>query len=518
MSTAIGFRFVAGRYHATPWGAHVNEAALEWPPSPWRVLRALIAVWHRKADHQTVPEDGLKRLVFRLAGQPVQYRLPAAVHAHTRHYMPTRDGPTEKKTLVFDAFARIDPEEELVMLWAGVTLLDEERAHLAYLLERLGYLGRAESWVEGRLLEEWQGVPNCSPLDGLDRGTAGDFETLSLPTALGPDAYRAWRDEQIALRNLDRSNLNKGDTALKATLPEDLIDALRLDSGDVRAQGWSRHPGLEFVRYARPSGALRSGTNSRPPGDGKRMTTVRLILKGKPVVSKGSPLPRIEDAIKIGEVVRKAVMHSADRVAGEDGDVPPVLSGHGMGDGNSHGHAFYLPEDDDGDGRIDHVLVHVEDGLDEVALAALARVRKIWLDRGQEWGMLFETSGSRESMADHPYLTPSRRWISVTPYLHPWYRKKGFEIEDQVRRECHLRGWPEPTVERIETLSIRGKHRRPVHFHRFRSRGSRRAAQPDTKGSFLSLTFPEPVPGPIALGHGCHFGLGIFRATEKPDQ
>ena len=30
----------AGRFHATPWGRHVNEGAVEWPPSPWRFLRA----------------------------------------------------------------------------------------------------------------------------------------------------------------------------------------------------------------------------------------------------------------------------------------------------------------------------------------------------------------------------------------------------------------------------------------------------------------------------------------------
>jgi len=41
---ALSFTFPGGRYHATPWGRHVNEADLEWPPSPWRIVRALIAV------------------------------------------------------------------------------------------------------------------------------------------------------------------------------------------------------------------------------------------------------------------------------------------------------------------------------------------------------------------------------------------------------------------------------------------------------------------------------------------
>ena len=40
----LSIRFPAGRYHATPWGHHVNEGLIEWPPSPWRLLRALLSV------------------------------------------------------------------------------------------------------------------------------------------------------------------------------------------------------------------------------------------------------------------------------------------------------------------------------------------------------------------------------------------------------------------------------------------------------------------------------------------
>ena len=47
MSITLKLTFPAGRYHATPWGRHVNEGVPEWPPSPWRLLRALVAVWKR---------------------------------------------------------------------------------------------------------------------------------------------------------------------------------------------------------------------------------------------------------------------------------------------------------------------------------------------------------------------------------------------------------------------------------------------------------------------------------------
>ncbi|MHC1769940.1 MAG: hypothetical protein AB9869_37600 [Verrucomicrobiia bacterium] len=32
--------------HATPWGRHVTEGAVEWLPSAWRILRAPVATWY----------------------------------------------------------------------------------------------------------------------------------------------------------------------------------------------------------------------------------------------------------------------------------------------------------------------------------------------------------------------------------------------------------------------------------------------------------------------------------------
>lgn len=32
----------------------------------------------------------------------------------------------------------------------------------------------------------------------------------------------------------------------------------------------------------------------------------------------------------------------------------------------------------------------------------------------------------------------------------------------------------------------------------------------------FEIEFAEPVCGPIALGFGCHFGLGLFLPVEPP--
>ena len=66
--TVLELSFPAGRYHATPWGRHVNEGAVEWPPSPWRIVRALIATWYLKA--REIPEDTVCSLVGALSALP----------------------------------------------------------------------------------------------------------------------------------------------------------------------------------------------------------------------------------------------------------------------------------------------------------------------------------------------------------------------------------------------------------------------------------------------------------------
>ena len=64
----IDLTLLAGRFHATPWGRHVNEGEPEWPPSPWRLLRALVSSWKRTAPH--LSEKELQPLFSKLAEAP----------------------------------------------------------------------------------------------------------------------------------------------------------------------------------------------------------------------------------------------------------------------------------------------------------------------------------------------------------------------------------------------------------------------------------------------------------------
>lgn len=486
---ALSMRFPAGRYHATPWERHVNEGAVAWPPEPWRVLRALLATWHHKvAPLGRYDEDTLQRLIERLSEQLPEYHLPTASHSHTRHYMP--QFAPGKTSLVLDAFVAVDRDDPLFMSWPGLDVPEDEIALLDTLLENLGYLGRAESWVDARRETEVP-EPNCIPGDrGLDHETGEVFgETVTVFAPVSPIDYASVR----ARFTSDKKKAKK----LRQTLPENLTDALRVETAALRKQGWNQPPAARRVSYLRAVDALRphrQTTVAKPP----TITTACFLVVGK-------PSPRVENSLRIGELLRLAVMSQSKALFGAE-SVPPVFSGHGMPGGNNHQHAFYLAVDTTGDGCIDRVVVHVPAGMDAEQQRVLERVRKLWERGGHEWRLILENIGAAAiagEVGGH-----ARRWQSVTPYLHPWHIKPRLGVEDQIRRECKDRGLPElALIERHETIAP--NHRRPIHFQRFRKKRGQR--QPDRHGSFWSLTFAEPVDGPLALGFGCHFGLGLYR-------
>lgn len=502
----IGLGFPGGRYHATPWGRHVNEADVAWPPDPWRLSRAFIAIWHRKLDAGVFPKDSLLALLAILASEAPAYRLPVAAHTHTRHYMPVRAGAQDKNALIFDAFARVDPGDELIVAWPTVQLPPGSAELLDALLGALGYLGRAESWVDARRIPGWSGELNCRPRGSDAQATAdqGEDEVVTLYVPRTPADYARFRHgavEGIEARRLKPRE--RRDTL--STLPEDWLDALSVETGELQRAGWSQPPAARLVQYARPSGCLRPSPRPRAKATtAADVTTVRFALYGR-------PLPRVEDTVRVGEWLRLAVLGKVGELLGRD-QIPPVLSGHNLPENGCHGHAFYLPEDADGDGLIDHLVVHVPQGVDGPSQRAVGQLARLWNRDGQEWRLVLENLGEESRVgAQSPLLGNGLTWESVTPYLHPWHRKKNFGVEDQLRKECAARQMPEVVaVEPRPSIRVKGRDRRPVDFHRIRSK--RGLAQPDAHGGFWRVTFAESVRGPLALGFGCHFGLGLFRA------
>jgi CRISPR-associated protein Csb2 len=506
---AIQLSFPAGRYHATPWGHHVNEAAVAWPPDPWRLVRALIAIWHRKLNPQQYPRDELLSLLTRIAkAPPPNIRLPAnAVHAHTRHYVPTKGNV---RTLIFDAFARTDPSDPVVLAWPGLELTERQEGLLDALLERMGYLGRAESWVDARRVT-WSDGFNCFPVDANTQGNNGETkgEIVRLLIPLPPEEYRRLRESWLAEHKRPPAKLVK-------TLPANWLDAVSVDTGDLQAVGWSAPPAARWQTYRRPLYALRTAAAKPGPVRSRAMalgpTTARLAVYGK-------PLPRIEQAVRVGEALRSAAMSAARRLLGSRA-IPAELSGHELAEDNRHSHAFWLPEPNE-HGEIDHVLVHAPGGFGTDAVRILTALREMKVEEGEPLQLMLEGIGAAELFGRaSPLADVSVVWRSVTPYLHPWHLKKKqlrspaalrTALREQLRREWMARGQHLPDlvgIEEVRSVRVGGRELCPVHFVRFRRK--RGLVQPDTLGRLFVLRFAGPVRGPIALGFGCHFGLGLF--------
>lgn len=546
---ALEFRFPARRYHATPWGRGVNEAAVAWPPEPWRVLRALIAAYWRKGDHARWSSDDLADLIDGLSEELPVYQLPEGViHAHTQHFMPIGEiqKGRERTTLVFDAFLRLPAEAPLIMAWPSVSP-DEHLFNMASALARsVSYLGRAESWVDCAVHRDWSGAQtlNCRPAaDGFEGQSVrvlapltateysgarqrlrADIQNETVRTSRGKwNASRVRRETEKRLR----SKVTGRDT-----LPERLADALSLDTSDLQERGWTRPPASQEVLYSLDPGAVPGVVSRiRKP----RRTAARALPTVARFLLAGRSLPRVEESVKIGEVMRLAALHKFgwERDKRGEGRIPKApwqISGRGP-DGkplriHTHDHAFWLPEDVDRDGWIDHISVFVRSGITDDVRRRLDSITRLWESgsptraaggtSGQrEWRLALESMGIHEDFAAASRLFgEARRWRSVTPFLASGHLKSAGHPGEALRL-LRRRGFDVGAVGvvRIPHIPIGGSSRRSLQFHRFRQRG--REKQPDAAGAFLEIAFPEPIQGPLALGYGSHFGLGLFERADE---
>ncbi|MBI1366041.1 MAG: type I-U CRISPR-associated protein Cas5/Cas6 [Alphaproteobacteria bacterium] len=537
----LRLKFPAGRYNATPWGRHVNEGDVAWPPEPYRVLRALIAVWHRKADKSKYTYERLAELIDALSEADPRFRLPESVHAHSRHYMPQGklSGGGEQKRLVIDAFLRIAPDDPLIIGW-DVALDENTRETLEHLIPLLSYFGRAESIVAAEALRDWPSKyePNSVPRPIEAERLIADGPQRAQPVdLLAPIKASKWPARRHELLSLNRDKpKSKSPQVFEKTIPERLVDALSVDTGVIQAAKWSGPPAGRLVLYDRRPLSPTPSTSARRRAGAKNSmtpTVARFILAGK-------PRPSIFDTVMIAETMRRAAMSkwgwSTQANGRKQPNAPSLISGRDDNDeplrNAKHSHAFWLPEDADCDGFIDHVTVFAREGFDADCQRNLSRLARLWVEHGapdedgergrKEWRLALEGFGEpADFAADSALLKHTAKWRSATPYLRPRFGPRtSREVELQICRELAARGLPAPQsviVGSLDRPAIIVSEDRPcgelaVKFRRTRSR--RDLAQPDTLGCSVEITFSERIDGPLALGFASHFGLGLFKAVD----
>lgn len=468
----LGLRvtFDLGRYHATPWGSNVNDAAIEWPPSPWRLLRGLYAVGRTHAQLANRRDD-LDRALSALAlADPPLYELPPAVPAHTRHYMPVPDGKKERSAKILDGFLAVDREAALVAWWEAS--LDAEASDaLAAAARCLGYLGRSEAVCTAEM-------------------TAGAGPQ-------GPAAAPIESDVEIE---------PPGETIdLLCADSDEPLTALAIGVAELRAQRRLVPPGTRWVTYR--------------VADRSRSKAGRAVAPSRPELAllriRGGDRPAISEAVKMGQLLRSALQSRFGKQA--SGAASATFSGR-AGDTHrtdQHRHAHYLSLPDRHSRRIDTLLVWAPEGLGEDEVGALAGLRVLsdpTLDATKHQAAL-GALGNKEELHLPRLLGPARQWQSLTPFALVRHPKKRREkvidgAKEQVARELAHRDLPVPADIEKDIDILTGQ------WHRFRSSklGETRSQRRPLVG--LRIRFPQEVTGPITIGALSHYGLGLMEPSE----
>lgn len=275
---------------------------------------------------------------------------------------------------------------------------------------------------------------------------------------------------------------------------------------DQTGNGLSHPPAMRFVDYQIPIDVGQAAIASVPRLTEAHIYAVRYALASK-------VLPQVMQTVEVAEQVRVQLMGIHKKLAGGAALVSSRFSGkdrHGspLRD-HGHQHSFILPQDSDGDGRIDQILVYCRHPFDDTERIALDRLQSLWRSGGKpdlrcvpvEWG------GARpKAIFEYESLTP------FVPPRHFKPKREEFDewLQKEVARECANHGLPAPVaILLIPELTLQvGRSIRWAEFTRNRKQDAVRS------GLGLRIRFGEPVQGPVVLGYGCHFGLGQFKPIE----
>ncbi len=483
MAISIHIRFLTGRAHLHPWHAAPNEGRVDWPPSPWRLLRALVAIagrglttlpdpshrgavsdnWFASAtipaprsrkkqasgaeefrtQHaDALPFTTLAALLHKLSAPPVVW-LPVTDIGHTRHFFPTKSG-SQTGSATFDTFAALDAEQPLVFSWSNVDLNQQETTDLDSLVSRLPYFGRAESLCNAEVATDvfrseihWPCVAtedDTTFKQHFENRGLREFRDYTVEKRLGWDpAECAFLTEQFKVPISEP--------------PELLLRALLQRTAHTMKCG-DRPWGTRWLHYAVPKQIFRlpvrpasrranSQDQLRPQRDRQ---VVRYLLNTATV--HRATLPSLTATLAIAERCRAAAMAVFARQ--NDGRCSPQLSGKRFRDeerryelfsgsdgdqiakfsydnGGHSAHAFWWPVDEDGDGFLDHLIVLCEDGFSARDVAALLALNRIGQDGSRADLLLTPVFEGKweECPTGFVRAATASEFVSATPYFCP---------------------------------------------------------------------------------------------------
>ena len=483
----IAIYLIKGEYHAAPLSIHWNETVPEWPPSPWSILREIAMAGLRRPS---CDREAVDKLLGALAAPP-NYQLPTATVAEV--------GSPGCRAELGGLCLEVGAHAPAVVIWSDACLDSESVLLLQCLLRQVEVIGRTPV--------------RCSLLNSADAPATVEANCWYVP----PGGALPQGCDYLCIR-----------AAVDGARAQDFAG---LDGLSLRAHRMDP-PLSRWVLYARPPEVI---ARAKPDDHGAGLpcedalagvTLVRYAIEGVPVMP-------VEAAVRVAELARRSAMAQYGRRNG--GGVSPILAGKDA-EGrplSGHLHVFYIPTDEDGDGFLDHLSIYTPAGFDRAELEALMSVRCLnWGDGSSVLWLGFRgLSNDTDQSGAGPFFSRSRAWVSATPYVLTRYPKatragvpkmspQGYQRdgpEDQVIREWDERKRSNrllPCIVAVEVVngaeSAAAAEWAPWSIRRGRS-GLPSVRMP---GMRLRIVFEHEAQGPLALGYGCHYGLGLF-APER---
>lgn len=543
---AIEVNFLTGRYVAT---AHHDRRRPEWPPDPARVFSALVAAWAEADEPDPAERQALEWLETQ--PHPAVAASDAASRKTVSHFVPVND-PSVISLASY--MKRVGKYEEL----------REELTEA--LFESVGEINRKVKGIQTQIRRQLDvsnivtEPGNTNPKSALEllpdgRGKQERWFPSVTPTA--PRVTYVWREDPGPPRTSALDGLLARVTRLGHSsslvscrlsedppvpdyVPGDGLKVLRsVRRGQLAALEHAHHQHQAIRPRTLPSVSVRYRATSN---DAESTEHLRADTAGEWLVFQFEPRSRRFPSSRTAEVtttLRKAIFrYSPD-------PLPEGLSGH-LRDGtpSSRPHAGFLALPSVGhahaDGRLMGVAVGMPDVLDGKSKLALLRAVGAWeqtasplaLTLGRqgvlEMERLIGTSSALVTLRAQLWRRPSRRWVSATPVAlptHPGRLTGGTpsargaawcRAEQAVVDSCRHVGLPEPAdvVVSLDPLITGGllASRFPA-FHQ-RGRGGEPVAR---RLVHASVTFDQPLAGPLVLGAGRYVGLGLMRPFEVED-
>ena len=504
--------FPLGRFHANPWRAFPFEDPHgEWPPSPWRLLRAILA-----RSHQLERERGVQCEAWRdsLVGAfctstfswwlpPFSWRGPGL-----RHYQPAafewdprsrtkkvKGRPvnipserTHRSTLVQDncwVVGRSKAVSDTGIVWWMVEGHAWSKAHLGLLdacLERMTYFGRAEAITEIQRVEK---LPNDADINCVleQVPSSGSVPVLVPREDASLSQVQAVTDDP----SVANSTVPPGAHWLHAKRPAKPPAKL------LRSRPRMRNP-TRLVQFA-------IGARVSPPPNATVVMTQR--FRGRVIRDF------LDGSWQRANVTQR---ENARLLTGKEADGSPLQD-------HRHPHArFGILFDQETDQAARLLVWREQPFTDEEQRAILNAAER-------ELPLSFAKAGARDPWTvrlvplDSQVPPPAgfgdqayRYWKTIAPYVPPRYVydrkgriKLGESPEVQLRLELDRQGYDTTGV----TIRVVDQSAEWTRVHRPR-RSRDDPTNTERRGYHALLTFDAPVRGPISLGHSSHFGLGLF--------